>query len=100
MGLVHVPGFDGILTGLDIQVLALFGEKDTNLDWRRTKALYESSIGKNRHATLVVRTFPNANHLIRLTETGSVREVEGQLIRGGTKPMVITTHRLTGSAGS
>ena len=85
MGAVHVPHFDTLLSGLDIHVLALFGEKDTNLNWRRTKALYESTIGENPHATLSVRTFPNANHLISLTETGSVREVEGQLIRSGEK---------------
>src|SRR5690606_22027358 len=70
---------------LDVHVLALFGEKNTNIDWRQTKALYESTIGKNPNATLTTHTFPKANHILSLTQTGSVREVEGQLIRGGTK---------------
>ena len=71
--------------GLDIEVLALFGEKDTNVNWRKANALYESTIGQNPNATLTVHTFPDGNHIINVTETGSVREVEGTPHGAGTK---------------
>ena len=37
---VYVPEFPELLSSLDIPVLALFGELDTNVDWRQTAALY------------------------------------------------------------
>jgi uncharacterized protein len=74
--MVYVPGLSSILHGLDVDVLALFGEKDTNVDWRKTRALYERTIGRNPHATLTVRTFPDGNHNIHRSETGGLREME------------------------
>jgi hypothetical protein len=35
---VYVPGFRDLLGRLDVPVLALFGEKDRNVDWRKTRA--------------------------------------------------------------
>jgi hypothetical protein len=72
---IFVDGFDAILRGLDVHVLALFGEKDRNVDWRKTRALYEASIGRNHRARLTVRTFPDANHNIDVSETGGIREM-------------------------
>jgi hypothetical protein len=80
-----VQNFDTMLSQLDIPVLALLGEKDTNVNWRKTRALYESTIGRNPRATLTVRTFPNCNHAMNVSATGSVREVEGMPLDAGVK---------------
>lgn len=85
LSLIMVRNFDEMLSGLDIDVLALLGEKDTNVDWRKTKKLYESTIGKNPNASLTIQTFPDANHSMNISKTGSVREVEGRLMRDGKK---------------
>jgi hypothetical protein len=74
---IFVDGFDEMLHGLDVDVLALFGEKDRNVDWRKTRALYEETIGRNPRATLSVRTFPDGNHNIDVSETGGIREMRG-----------------------
>lgn len=74
--MVYVPGFDALLGGLDADVLALFGEKDMNVDWRRTRALYERTIGRNPAGSLAVRSFPAANHNLHRAATGGLREME------------------------
>lgn len=83
ISLIRVSGFERMLSKLGINVLALFGEKDTNVNWRKTLALYKTTIGQNPHATLTVHTFPNANHNINVSKTGSVREVEGMPVGAG-----------------
>lgn len=83
--IVNVQGFDQILKGLEIDVLAIFGELDTNVDWRRTRALYESTIGRAPGASLLVRTFPGCNHLIYPSLTGWVREVQAAPPGGGAE---------------
>jgi hypothetical protein len=47
-----------------------------NVDWRRTKAFYERTIGANPEASLSVRTFPDANHNLHRAATGGLREME------------------------
>ncbi|MEM9316302.1 MAG: alpha/beta hydrolase [Pseudomonadota bacterium] len=71
---VYVQEFPELLASLDIPVLALFGELDTNVDWRKTRALYLKTIGANPHAELEIRSFPGANHMLRQARTGGVRE--------------------------
>ena len=73
--MVHVPGFRRLLSSLDLPVLALFGEKDTNVDWRSTAALYRETLGKNPAASLTIQVFPDANHALKPCETGGVREM-------------------------
>jgi alpha-beta hydrolase superfamily lysophospholipase len=85
LSLIRVPNFATLLSGLNVDVLALFGEKDTNVDWRRARALYETTLGRNPKATLVVHTFPDANHALAISRTGSVREVEGVSLSAGVK---------------
>ena len=85
LSLIMVRNFAEMLSGLNIDVLALLGEKDTNVDWRKTKQLYESTFGKNPNALLTIQTFPNANHSMNISKTGSVREVEEKLMRDGKK---------------
>lgn len=72
---VYVPGFDTLLASLDIPVLAIFGDRDTNVDWRQTSALYRSTIGNNPAADLTVRVFEGANHNLRQANTGGIREM-------------------------
>jgi pimeloyl-ACP methyl ester carboxylesterase len=73
---IYVRDFDRILRSLAVHVLAIFGEKDRNVDWRKTKALYERTIGPNPKATLTVRTFPDGNHNLHRSVTGGLREME------------------------
>jgi uncharacterized protein len=73
--MVYVPGFRDLLGRLDIPVLALFGEKDANVDWRKTRALYTGTIGRNPRARLTVKTFPEGNHNLHRSRTGGYREM-------------------------
>jgi pimeloyl-ACP methyl ester carboxylesterase len=82
---IRVRDFDIMLSSLDIDVLALLGERDTNVDWQAAKALYEGTIGRNDSATLSIRTFPECNHSLNVSKTGSVREVEGTPLNMGAK---------------
>ena len=70
----YVPDFPAMLSGLNVPVLAIFGEKDCNVDWRKTKALYTATIGSNPKASLAVRTFPDGNHNLQQCKTGGLRE--------------------------
>jgi uncharacterized protein len=85
LALIRVPNFAPLLSALNIHVLALFGEKDTNDDWRKARALYESTLGANPKASLTVRTFPDGNHALTVSATGSVREVDGVPLEVGVK---------------
>jgi alpha/beta superfamily hydrolase len=67
--MIYVPGFGEMLRAVRCPVLALFGEKDTQVDWRRTIALYEDTIPR-----LTIKTFPGCNHNLRQCDTGGFRE--------------------------
>ena len=73
--LVYVPGFAELLSSIDRPVLALFGAKDTNVDWRATSKLYASTLGENPEADLTVHVFEDANHSLKRCTTGGVREM-------------------------
>lgn len=73
---VYVPDFPAVLSGLNVPVLAISGEKDCNVDWRKTQALYAETIGRNPKARLSVRTFPDGNHNLQQCRTGGLREME------------------------
>ena len=85
LSMIRVQNFDQTLSRLNIDVLALFGEKDTNQNWRKARDLYESTMGRNPKATLTLRTFPDGNHGITVSATGSIREVEGVPLDAGVK---------------
>ena len=70
---LNIQDFDALLANLDIDVLTLFGEKDLNVDWRKTRALYD--------AILTVKTFPDGNHNIDVSATGSMREMQSMATR-------------------
>ncbi len=69
---VNIENFEELLSNVKIPVLALFGEKDMNINWRKTKSLYEKTIGV--HGDLTVVSFPNCNHSIQECETGGFYE--------------------------
>lgn len=71
---IVIKDFDQMLSKIDCPVLALFGEKDRHVDWRKTKALYESTLGKN--TDLTIKSFPNANHNLYKCQTGGFYEFQ------------------------
>lgn len=73
--MIYVPDFDALLRRLNVPVLALFGEKDRNVNWRSTMALYARTIGRNPRASLTIRTFPDGNHNLQQAPTGGLREM-------------------------
>ncbi|GAA6137735.1 hypothetical protein NBRC116583_14820 [Arenicella sp. 4NH20-0111] len=74
--MVYVPEFKKLLSNIDRPVLAIFGEKDTIVDWRKTQTLYQETIGVNPKASLAVKTFVDANHNLQQSKTGALREFE------------------------
>jgi hypothetical protein len=73
--MIYVPDFERMLSRLNVPVLAIFGEKDRNVNWRNTVALYSKTIGKNPNASLTIRTFPDGNHNLQQAQTGGLREM-------------------------
>ena len=69
---IFLPGFDSILQSVHCPVLAIFGEKDSQVDWRSAQNLYETTFrGK---IPLEVVSFPNGNHILKQCETGAIFE--------------------------
>ena len=48
-----------------------------NIDWLKTKSLYENTIGV--HGDLTVVSFPNCNHSIKECETGGFYEFQDKI---------------------
>jgi pimeloyl-ACP methyl ester carboxylesterase len=71
---IYVPEFDQVLNKVNCPVLAIFGEKDSQVDWKKTTTLYRNTIGKNPGTTLTIRTFPNGNHNLFQCKTGGMKE--------------------------
>ena len=71
---IYVPQFRETLSKIRCPVLALFGEKDSIVDWRRTLALYQETMGRSEGALLTVKTFPGCNHNLQQCQTGGFRE--------------------------
>ncbi|MEO1628535.1 MAG: alpha/beta hydrolase, partial [Bacteroidota bacterium] len=59
---VYIDDFDSVLRKLRCPVLALFGENDSQVDWRKTKQLYERTIGQTANSALTIKTFQDCNH--------------------------------------
>ena len=77
--IVTVDKFDQLLSSLDLPVLAIFGEKDTNVDWRKTRDLYQATIGQKNSSLLTIRQFPDGNHNLHKSETGGFDEMIANL---------------------
>lgn len=72
--MIYVPNFRKTLMKIQCPVLAIFGEKDTNVNWRQTIALYKETIGKKTKANLTIKTFPDCNHNLKSCKTGGMKE--------------------------
>ena len=72
--LIFLPGFDKIMNKISCPVLSVLGEKDSQIDWRRTKTFYEMTIGQNENASLRILTIPNCNHTMQKCRTGGMFE--------------------------
>ncbi|MEM7372127.1 MAG: alpha/beta hydrolase [Bacteroidota bacterium] len=72
--MVYIQDFESILSQVDCPVLALFGEKDRNVDWAKTKSLYERTLGQ--HTDLTIQSFPDGNHNLFQCKTGGLYEIE------------------------
>lgn len=73
--MIYVPHFQQMLARVNVPVLAIFGEKDRNVNWRATEALYSKTIGKNPNASLTIRTFPDGKHNLQQAQTEKLREM-------------------------
>lgn len=70
----YLDDFDKTLNKLNCPVLALFGREDSQINWRKTKQLYENTIGKNPKASLKIKVFDNCNHTLQKCKTCGFRE--------------------------
>jgi hypothetical protein len=71
---IYIQNFDQLLSRINVPVLALFGERDMNVDWRKTLTLYKKTLGEN--TDLTIKTFPNCNHNLFKSNTGGFYEFE------------------------
>ena len=69
--MIYVPHFRETLEKINCPVLAIFGEKDANVDWRKTMALYRETIGSKKNARLCL---PDCNHNMIKCKTGGIHE--------------------------
>jgi hypothetical protein len=72
--MIYVPHFRETLKKIDCPVLALFGEKDANVDWRKTMVLYRETIGGKKNARLTMKSLPDCNHSMIKCKTGGIHE--------------------------
>jgi len=72
--MIYVPNFRETLKKINCPVLAIFGEKDANVDWRKTMVLYRETIGNNKNVSLAIKTLPDCNHSIIKCKTGGIHE--------------------------
>lgn len=70
----YIDDFDQRLLKVSCPVLALFGANDSQVDWRKTKKLYEETIGVNPNSELAVKVFENCNHVLQKCITCGWRE--------------------------
>ncbi len=71
---IYVPNFETTLSKVDCPVLAIFGENDSQVDWRKTKQLYEKTIGNKTPNRLTIKTFEKSNHNLQKCESGGIEE--------------------------
>jgi len=74
-----------VVSGLRFPILALFGEKDHNINLVQGYDAYRLAFQKARNPLNQVEMIPNANHSLYEAETGCVRELMAQVTSG--KPL-------------
>jgi pimeloyl-ACP methyl ester carboxylesterase len=63
-----------LIEKITIPVLAIFGEKDTQIDPFQAAEAYEKALKKGGNPLNQIKLFPEADHGIMLTETGCIKE--------------------------
>ncbi len=71
-----------IVAETTIPVLALFGERDCNVDPVQGVEAYEKALKTAGNGFYRVETIPGANHMLYATKTGCARELMEQVQRG------------------
>ncbi|MFK8102621.1 MAG: CocE/NonD family hydrolase [Saprospiraceae bacterium] len=71
---VYLKDFDKILLEIKCPVLALFGANDSQVDWQKTKKLYEQTIGLDANSILTTKVFPQCNHSLQKCITCAYQE--------------------------
>lgn len=71
---ILVPDFDKVLNEIRCPVLAIVGEKDFIVDWRKTLLLYNKTIGAKDKKILTIKRFPDGNHSLIKCKTGASNE--------------------------
>ncbi|MEO0471092.1 MAG: CocE/NonD family hydrolase [Bacteroidota bacterium] len=61
----YIDDFDSVLMAIKCPVLALFGANDSQVDWRKTKALYEKTIATQPNADFQAKVFEQCNHSLQ-----------------------------------
>jgi len=69
-----LPGFREAISNINCPVLAIFGEKDSQVDWRKSRLYYQQYLGSNKKSDLAIKTFQNCNHNIQKCRTGAREE--------------------------
>ena len=62
---VYINDFDKALSKINCPVLAMFGANDSQVDWRKTRELYNKTIGGNKNSELTVQVFEDCNHVLQ-----------------------------------
>jgi len=65
-----------------LPVLAIFGDKDNNVDPVQGVEAYEKALEAAGNEFYRVEMIPNANHMLYATRTGCAREIMGQVQKG------------------
>jgi pimeloyl-ACP methyl ester carboxylesterase len=73
-----------LLAHVACPVLALFGELDSQVDWRESVAAYRAALAANPDCT--IRTFPGADHGLYRSRTGSMQETGRYWADGTVRP--------------
>lgn len=80
---ILVPDFEKTLNKVECPVLAVFGQMDSQINWRKTQELYQKTLGKNAKTSLEIKSLPNCNHNIMKCETGgrfeNLEKYEGEV---------------------
>jgi len=71
---IMIEDFPETLKKVVCPVLAIFGKNDTQVNWRKTLDLYQSTMGQNDNPNLTIKTFDNCNHNIQKCDTGAFGE--------------------------
>ena len=67
-------------------VLVIYGEKDSQVDWRRGIDIYTQTAAANPYVDITIRAFPDADHNLRSCSTGSLKETRSASGSAGYVP--------------